>query len=188
MNVCGNFWMKDGRKITLKKLTVEVCEQNENYEYMHEWLNKVSRFLPRDFLKKDLSKDKKEFYLLLKNEETIIIGGLYEGKIVAQARLAFYLERDKIKHCGRWSIMIHPDFHNQGLGLTLLQGIENIAYCMGLTRLEAAYIDGNKPAERLYIDKLQYVIEGRKKNAFMTDDGVYRDRIMIGKMIYPLKK
>jgi len=55
----------------------------------------------------------------------------------------------KIRHVGRWSIIIHPHFQHQDLGEILLTIIEDIAKKKGLKRLEAKYAEGNRAAEEL---------------------------------------
>ncbi len=61
--------------------------------------------------------------------------------------------------------------------------IESIARMKGLKKLEADYYEGNAPAENLYIKKLNYQIEGRKRISVLLMDGTYADKIMIGKII-----
>ena len=89
----------------------------------------------------------------------------------------------KRAHVGEWGIAIHPDFHNQGLGERLLTILEDKAKEKGLKKLEADYYDGNLSAEHLYLKKMNYKIEGRRKFAALLKNGIYTDRVSIGKII-----
>ena len=58
-----------------------------------------------------------------------------------------------------------------------------IAKEKGLKKLEAEYYEWNKPAEMLYIKRLKYLVEGRKKFSGRLKDGIYVDKILIGNVI-----
>ncbi len=177
------FRLKDNRIVVIKYLTKEDYDRDHNYEFVHSWLHEVSKYLNAEFNKEDLEKDKKMFYEEYLNcESEIIIGAIFEGKIVASTNLRLN-DSLKHKHVGNWGLAIHPNFQNNGLGTKLLLVIESIAKMKGLKKLEADYYDGNAPAENLYINKLNYQIEGRKRLAILLKDGKFADKIMIGKII-----
>jgi len=103
--------------------------------------------------------------------------------VVGQANLSVNTLSPRVKHIGKWSIVIHPEFQNKGLGAQMLMCIEVMAKKLGLLRLEVEYAKGNTPAEELYLRKLGYTIEGRKKKGFRRKDGVFVDKIVIGKLL-----
>ena len=175
--------LKDGRVIILKRMTQEDYTKGNNYEYVHKWLSQVSKYLLYDFLEEDLDWDKQNFLTSLNNAENIILGGIYNEKIIAQAKLNVNVLSPRQRHIGYWSVMIHPEFQNNGLGAYLLNCIEIIATMIGLKRLEAEFIEENSPAKELYLRKLGYTIEGRKKKAFKLPDGTYIDKTVIGKIL-----
>ncbi len=177
------FQLKDGRIVVIKYLTREDYDRDHNYEFVHDWLNKVNKYLNAEFNKEDLEKDKKFFYEEYLNSDTdIVVGAIFEGKIIASATLGLN-ESQKQRHVGNWGLAIHPNFQNNGLGTKMLLIIESIARMKGLKKLEADYYEGNAPAENLYIKKLNYQIEGRKRISVLLMDGTYADKIMIGKII-----
>jgi len=176
------FILKDGRKVIIKKLTIEDYKKDNNYEFVHSWINQVNKYLNAEFNKEDLERDKKEWYKYLSTTDEIAIGAIYDGKIIGTASLRLNLKSKKTRHVGDWGIAIHPDFHNNGLGMELLTIIEKIAEEKGLIKLEADFYDGNKSAETLYLKKLNYKIEGRRKYAILLKDGTYVDKICIGKI------
>ncbi len=90
---------------------------------------------------------------------------------------------EKESHIGTWGIVIHPNFQNQGLGAKLLTLLENVAKQRGLKKLEAEYYDQNRSAEILYLEKMKYTVEGRKKKTGLLSNGTYTDKILIGKII-----
>jgi ribosomal protein S18 acetylase RimI-like enzyme len=180
----GAFELKDGRIVLIKHLMVEDYEYNNNYEFVHNWLHRVNKYLAFEFEKEDLVQDKKSYYDILSNEkDNFVIGALFDDMIIASANLSMSPHFRKEKHIGRWGIAIHPDFQNQGLGTKLLKIIEKIAMEKGLKKLEAEYFDRNKNAEILYLKKMNYIIEGRRKFSGLLKDGKYADKILIGKII-----
>jgi len=178
------FVLKDGQSVIIKRLLREDYEKNNNYEFVHDWLHQVNKYLLLEFEKETLEQDKNVYYQLLSDEKAhIVVGAIIRDKIIASSNLEINIYRPKIKHVGTWGIAIHPDFHNQGLGTKLLAKIEEIAHELGLRKLEAEFFEGNEVAQRLYIEKLNYEIEGRRKFSCSLKDGSYVDRILIGKVI-----
>ncbi len=147
-------------------------------------MDKISEFLARDFDPKNIEIDKKFFYNSLATKEAnIIIGAFHEGKIIVSSSLIINHLNEKMAHVGVWGIIVNPDFQNQGLGTYILGLIEKIAREKGLKKLEAEFVDGNKNAEKLYVKKLNYVIEGRRQFKIKLKLGNYVDSILIGKII-----
>jgi len=177
------FKLKDGRIVNIKKLTMEDYDADNNYEYVHDWLNKVNTYLALEFEKEDLETNKTNFRFLMSKEGLIMIGGVYNRKIIASANLELNLNNKKMGHIAKWGIAIHPYFQNQGLGTRLLQIIEQQAKEKGVKKLETEYFLGNVSAEKLYVEKLKYQIEGRRIFGGKLKDGTYIDRVLIGKII-----
>ncbi len=176
--------IKDGRNVIIKRLQVEDYEKNQNYEFVHKWLNEVSKYLAREFLPEELENDKVFFYKKLKNlEEFFVVGAKYNEKIVGTASLELNLSSKKFQHVATWGISVNQNFQNQGLGKRLLEIIEDISKTVGIKKLEAEFIEGNIIARNLYTKKLSYSIEGRKKYAVLLNNGTYVDKIQIGKII-----
>ena len=165
------FELKDSSSVIIKRLAKGDYENDNNYEYVHEWLHQVNKYLLLEFEKESLEQDKEFYYQHLSNEEAhIVIGALNKNKIIASANLEIDLYKPKVKHVGTWGIAINPDFHGQGLGTRLLTIIEEIALEKGLKKLEAEFLEGNEVAQRLYINKLHYKIEGRRKYSSLLKD------------------
>lgn len=178
------FKLKDGRNVIIKRLNIEDYEKNQNYEFVHNWLNKVSKYLGREFLAEELERDKAGFYKRLKNmEQFFVIGAKYNEKIIASSSIELNLDKKKFKHVATWGIAVNPNFQNQGLGKRLLEIIEDISKTLGIKKLEAEFIEGNIVARNLYTKKLNYSIEGRKKSSLLLNNGTYVDKIQIGKII-----
>jgi len=178
------FKLKDGRIVNIKRLSIEDYEYDNNYEFVHNWISRVSKYLGRDFDSKNVKIDKMLLYDSLKNQEAnITIGALYDGKIIASSSLILNPFNEKMNHVGTWGISVHPDFQNQGVGRKLLLLIEKIAIEKKLIKLEAEYLEGNYPAESLYVQKLGYIIEGRRKFKAKLKNGTFLDSILIGKII-----
>lgn len=178
------FELKDNRTVHIKRLGIEDYEENNNYEYVHNWLNQVSEFLALDFEQSDLEQDKHFFYESLSDQNAnFTIGAIFNGKIIASSSLMINYKNKKMKHIGQWGIAVHPDFQNKGLGTEMLRIIEQIAIEKGLKKLEAEFFDGNVKAERLYVQKLNYEIEGRRRCKAILKNRKIVDSILIGKII-----
>ncbi len=162
----------------------EDYEKNNNYEFAHTWLRKVNKYLSLEFSMETIEQDKEGYYQIISNKEAhFVFGALHDDKIVGSSSLEIDLFRPKVKHVGSWGIAIHPDFHNQGLGRKLITVMEDKAKEKGIKKLEAEYFEGNDKAQRLYLEKLNYEVEGRRKYSGILKDGKYVDRILIGKII-----
>ncbi len=182
--ISEEFILKDGRVVLIKRLSIEDYEKNNNYEFTHNWLNQVNKYLLGEFEKENLQQNKEYFYNKLSNKaEDLMIGAIYNQRIIVSAGVSVNLKLKKINHVGNWGISVHPDFQNQGLGAKILKIIEDIAKERGLKRLEADFYEGNEIAEYLYVKKLGYEIEGRQKYAALLKDGTYVDKITMGKII-----
>lgn len=178
------FKLKDGRIVEIRRLTIEDYRINNNYEYVHDWLNQVNEFLALEFEKDDLEQDRANFEICMSNKDNyIMFGAIFKEKIIASASLELNLNNKKMGHIGKWGIAIHPNYHNQGLGTRLIEIIENYAKEKGVIKLETEYYTGNVNAEKVYLEKLQYQIEGKRKFGCKLPDGTYIDRILIGKII-----
>lgn len=75
------FKLKNGKTVLIKNLTIEDCElNNNNYEFMHIWLDQVSKYMTREFKREDLKRDKERYYKILSNsEEYVVIGAMYNS-------------------------------------------------------------------------------------------------------------
>ena len=184
IGIIEEFKLLSGKVVIIKPVSTENLNINHNYEFLHTWLQQINKYLTRNFNKEDLKKNKREYFKALsKPNEYIRIGAFHNEKIIGHCSLHLTPQKKKLRHVGSWGLVIHPVFQNQGLGTRLLEIIEQIGKERGLKRLEASYVEGNKGAERLYIGKLKYEIEGRRKAAICMDDGTYRNAVCIGKII-----
>lgn len=178
------FRLKDGRTVHIRRLYVEDYKHDNNYEFVHSWLNQVNKYLALEFEKEDLESNIAIFETLISNkEEYIIIGAIFNEKIIGQASLQLNSKSKKLAHIGTWGIALHPDFQNQGLGTRLLQIVEREAKEKGLKKLEAEFFKENSIARNLYIEKMNYEIEGTRKCGGLLNNGSYTDRILIAKII-----
>ena len=57
------FKLKDGRFVVIKRLSKSDYEINNNYEFVHKWLRKVSKFLAKEFKEKNLEKLRENYII-----------------------------------------------------------------------------------------------------------------------------
>ncbi|MFX1339180.1 MAG: GNAT family N-acetyltransferase [Promethearchaeota archaeon] len=126
---------------------------------------------------------KKLYDKLTHPDENIVIGAFYKDKLIGLIYLHRKLMNERIKHIGKWGIIVHPDFHNQGIGTIILKTLENGAIQIGLIKLEASFQSRNHVAKHVYLDKLHYKVGGIKRLAILLDNGTFNDEILISKLL-----
>lgn len=177
--------LKNGTLVTIKRVLVEDYERDGNYEFVYEWLSKVSEYIGYDFPEEALEENKARWLsILARLDEVTVIGALDDnGRIVGYVDLYVESRNAKMQHVGRWGIAIHPNYQNKGLGTKLLEILEGIARTRVLIRLEASIYEGNEIAKHLYVEKFGYAVEGRSPLSLRLSNGSYADRILIGKIL-----
>ena len=121
------FRLKDGRTVNIRRLYIEDYKTDNNYEFVHNWLNRVNKYLALEFEREDLESNRASFEMLISNkEEYIIVGVIFNEKIIGQASLQLNSKSIKLAHIGTWGIALHPDFQNQGIGTKMMNEIEKI--------------------------------------------------------------
>ena len=77
---------------------------------------------------------------------------------------------------------IHQDFHNVGLGASMLEQLLEQAKNDKLTRIGLHVIEGNTIAVHLY-KKFGFEVEGKMKQAYRGADNKYHDELVMGKIL-----
>jgi RimJ/RimL family protein N-acetyltransferase len=108
---------------------------------------------------------------------TILIA-VCDDKIVGHAQL-FKLPHPRRKGTCNLVIYLHQDFHNQGLGTTMLTELLHLARSERLHRINLQVIADNEQAVHLY-EKFGFTIEGRMKDSYLGEDGKYHDELAMG--------
>ena len=109
--------------------------------------------------------------------ETILIV-LHENRIAGHAQV-FKYPNPRRKVVGDLPIYLHQDFHNKGLGLTMLTELVQQAKKEGLHRMGLHVVTDNKLAVHLY-EKLGSKTEGVLQGSYLGDDGLYHDELAMG--------
>jgi RimJ/RimL family protein N-acetyltransferase len=90
--------------------------------------------------------------------------------------------KGRMSHNGYLGYAVHPDYHRQGIGSALMKAIIPKSKEKAFERLELECVPKNKGSVRL-AEKFGFVLEGRKRKAFKTDDGKYLDLLVYGKIL-----
>jgi RimJ/RimL family protein N-acetyltransferase len=86
------------------------------------------------------------------------------------------------RHSGRIGITLHPDYREMGLGTQMMQWLIDWAKGTGvLTRLELEVFSHNPRAIHVY-EKVGFVREGVKRNAFIKE-GRYVDSVIMALLL-----
>jgi putative acetyltransferase len=96
--------------------------------------------------------------------------------------LALQVGSGRSAHAGHIGMMVHPDFHNQGVGSALMGAAVDLAdKWLNLTRLDLQVYTDNAAAIHLY-EKFGFEVEGTLRR-FAFRDGAYADSFMMARVI-----
>ncbi|MFT2091568.1 GNAT family N-acetyltransferase [Paraglaciecola sp. 2405UD69-4] len=103
-----------------------------------------------------------------------------EGKVVGHVTLILS-HKQREKHGASLAIAVHPNFHGQGVGKTLMKAaIDQADNWLNLLRIELEVYADNKSAYALY-EKLGFEIEGEKRCASFKN-GKYVNLLMMSRL------
>ncbi len=81
LKMIEKFKLKDGRSVDIKGLSKNDYDINNNYEFVHEWLRKVSKYLAKGFKEENLEKDKRELYNILSDSRVSFLALCLKKKL-----------------------------------------------------------------------------------------------------------
>ncbi len=179
--------LKDGARYEIRQVQPNDVKKDK-YFHLHEWIGKVDQFLGTHFTPGEIKARQKAFLKLVQKQEDgnfFIVGAFLGVEMIGQASLGYMRPKSnsRLKHVGSWGIVVRQEYQNQGIGKELLRSIEKRAREKGLHKLSVEVAEPNEAAKALYMQKLGYVVEGRKKDAFRLDSGEYADILVLGKIL-----
>jgi putative acetyltransferase len=102
-----------------------------------------------------------------------------DGRVIGL--LGLHVGHGRVAHVGHIGIMVHPDFHNQGVGSALMRAaIELADNWLNLTRLDLEVYTDNAAATYLY-KKYGFEIEGTLRR-YAFRDGEYVDTYVMARV------
>jgi putative acetyltransferase len=108
-----------------------------------------------------------------------LVGVTGDGRAIGV--LALQVGSERTAHTGHIGMMVHPDFHNQGVGSALMKAVVDLAdNWLNLTRLDLQVYTDNAPAIHLY-EKFGFEIEGTLRR-YAFRDGEYADSFMMARV------
>jgi len=110
--------------------------------------------------------------------EGILLLAFDRDKVVGAA-MVFGGTRARLKGVGQLVIYIHQDYQSRGLGTFLTKELLEGARRRGFHRVGLEVVADNAGAIKAY-ERAGFVIEGRLKDAFFGDDGIYHDQLVMG--------
>jgi len=111
-------------------------------------------------------------------ENYISLVAFYDNRIVGHAQI-YKNPHPRRKGTGGLIIYIHQDFHNVGLGTSMLEQLLKLAREEKMHRLTLWVVADNKRAIHLY-EKMGFKIEGIMKDAYFGAEGNYHDELVMG--------
>ena len=106
-----------------------------------------------------------------------------DGRIIGGAGFYAPPKGTRLSHAATFFLYIEPGYWGRGIGTEAIRFLESEAQNRGYHRMECMVAATNPGAIRLY-ERLGYVREGAKRQAFRIDDG-YKDLIIMGKIFSP---
>lgn len=103
----------------------------------------------------------------------------FEGTRVVGVAMIYGRGRTRLKGIGEFVTYIHQDYHSKGLGTFLATTILQEAKSKGFHRVTLEVVADNEGAIKAY-ERAGFQHEGRMKEAFLDDDGKYRDQLIMG--------
>ncbi|NME81946.1 GNAT family N-acetyltransferase [Clostridium sp. SM-530-WT-3G] len=119
----------------------------------------------------------------IQSEKELMIAAFIDGELAGNAGLNCVRNRKKVKHRAEFGISIKHKFWNRGIGNILISQMIEEAKEMGYEQIELGVYSDNKKAQALY-KKYGFEVWGTIKNAYKLNDGIYRDEIIMGKMLF----
>jgi RimJ/RimL family protein N-acetyltransferase len=87
--------------------------------------------------------------------------------------------RSRLRGIGELIIYIHQDFHNLGLGTTMMKEGVDLARKRGLHKVQLSVVADNKAGIKVY-EKVGFKQEGVRRDAYYGEDEKYHDQIEMG--------
>ena len=142
------------------------------------WMYTGSRAIPD---KKKIAKMKKD--LCNKNSERFSFIAIdKENKKIVGSITASFKGNGRTRHRIDIGWGVHPEYQGKGIGTRLLKEILDYAKKQGFKRAEAEMAIENEGSWKLAL-KNRFKVEGKKKEALLTDDGRYIDTYIVGRKL-----
>lgn len=122
-----------------------------------------------EFLKKCIDSQDNYIYTVWHNDLLISVTGIHGSSL------------RRLRHRVNLGISILEEYHNQGLGTTLMRLLIQKAKELGKTKVELEVRKDNPNAVKIY-RRTGFEIEGIRKNGFKVD-GDYIDLILMGREV-----
>ena len=102
-----------------------------------------------------------------------------DGRVIGL--MSLQVGQGRVAHVGHIGMMVHPDFHNQGVGSALMETAINLAdKWLNLTRLDLEVYTDNAAAIHLY-KKCGFEVEGTLRR-YAFRDGEYVDSYVMARV------
>lgn len=163
--------LKDGRELVVRRFTE--CDKDGVAEMMESLSEEAVRWGMPPYTRERLERG---WWSNMKNVTALVA--------VDRDRIAGYAGLRKFSHPRRrgnsdYVIYLHQDYHNVGLGTAMTRRIIELAREEGLHRIGLSVVADNEIAIRVY-EKVDFVVEGVLRDAFLDDDGRYHDMVQMG--------
>ncbi|TFG09773.1 N-acetyltransferase [Candidatus Thorarchaeota archaeon] len=165
--------LDDGRTVRLRN------RRRDDAEALYEMYSSMSKDTQR-WTMSPITRERIERWLS-QEEQVFAIVATSDDRIVGHS--AFFMhDYPRLKGIADLGIQIHQDFQGVGLGTAMTEICIREAKESELHRLSLEVVAENEAAIHLY-DKLGFVKEGLKRDAFFGQDGKYHDLVVMGQIL-----
>jgi len=165
-----NAKLKDGREVTVRFLSLE--DKEKLVEMFASMSDEALKWGMPPYTREVVER-------WMSNIQNLIpLVAEHDNRTVGYASIYKYVHPRR-KGTSDLVMYLHQEFHNVGLGTTMLNRLLELAKNEGMHRIGLHVIADNRIAVHLY-EKFGFRVEGVMKDSYFGADGKYHDEIVMG--------
>ena len=173
--------LKDGRNCILRPTHPNDSEQM--IDYLKTTANETPYLLRYpDEVTYTLENEREILGQVLESRDSVMMVAVVDDVIAGNCAINGLGNKRKIRHRCSLAIALKKEFWNLGIGTAMISYTTTLAKQIGYEQMELEVVDENTRAAQLY-EKCGFRENGRHVRALKYDDGVYRDELIMSKLL-----
>ena len=166
--------LKNGREVVLRFLTSE--DVDGLYEMFASMSDEALRYGLPPYTRKRIES-------WLNTPSLIPVGAEHEGHIIGFTCIEKFTH-SRLQGIGYLGIYFHQNFYGIGLEPQMMENLLDVARHQGVHKVNTEVAAEDEASISLLV-KFGFETEGRKRDAYFGEDGMYYDIIVMGKILEP---